>query len=719
MHRALGAALVCLAACSTTDPLEAVHATDNAAWVDPFVGTEGDHGQLSPAATVPFGMVKLGPDSAPRGQAGYDHGSSQILGFSHTRIEGVGCKGAGGDVRVLPIEGDRLGAAAEIVPGSERASPGYYASELYDGQDGSVILAEMTSTQHAGVHRYTFPAGGLPNLRMSFNDPFQPVSGAYGGHVEIRSEGREIEGWVAGRNVCSHGSYRLFFSAALSQRPDYVLHDIAGAPPDDLLIAFEPVREGEGEQTILLKVGLSSVSAEAARRDRDREVPGWDFDEVVASARARWDEQLGQVQIEGGTDEDRRLFYTMLYRASMSPVDITTGDGAYRGTDGAEHDATGYRHYHSWSIWDTYRTKYPLLALVDPVRMSDIGRSLVDLYLEGKVDWAGQSEPYPTVRTERAVVVLLDAYARGIRDIPVAEVLDLIEADVDGFHASSPDLKLEKSYDQWAVARLARLLGDSATHRNYLTRSAAYRETWRRWFLDLAADQDADEMHAHGMYEGTPWQYRWAVPHDIHGLIDMLGGPAAFDRELERFFVDELYNHANEPDLHAAYLFHYVGKPWRTQELVHRILTEPMNHWYRTHEKRSEPFYGRAYRLHPRGMIPEMDDDAGTMSSWYVLAAMGLFPAVVGQPIYHLSSPLFEEISIAASDGRTFTIRCENHGPGNDYIQSASLNGEPLERAWIWHEELTNGGELVLVMGDEPNRTWATSPAASPPPAFE
>ena len=679
--------------------------------VDPFIGTAGDHGQLHPAASLPFGMVKLGPDTLIRGHAGYDYNVSRIRGFSHTRIGGVGCSGAGGNILLRPSIGARPWFAVPVDKCTETAEPGYYAVTVVD--DPHAIRSELTVTDHAGFHRYWFPASGEATIFLNVNRPFDTAEGSC---WSVNATGDEISGSVSGRNVCGRGRYTIYFSALFS-RPFDSLQAVPGNGGGSNAYAGFRL---DGDEAILVKVGLSSVDVDEARSDRDREIPAWDFERVRAEARGRWERHLGLIEVEGNADEET-LFYTMLYRSSLVPVNITSGSGQYRGTDGEVHAAPGYEHYHCWSLWDTYRTKYPLITLIDPDRASDMLRSLVDLYVQGKTDWSGDNEPFPTVRTEHAVALLLDGLRKGIEGFGLEEAFAAIVDESNALPLDSPDRRLEASYDLWATAHIAAALGEDDVYQEVLTRSAAYRTTWEETFREMG--DDADVMHAQGLYEGTLWQYRWAVVHDIPGMIGLAGGASDFRDQLDEFFDSELYNHGNEPDLHVPFLFNFVGTPWRTQALVRTILTRPMNQWYGTHVKWTRPFHGRIYRPEPAAFIPEMDDDAGTMAAWFVLASIGLYPVTVGQPVYQLTAPIFPAVAIHLDGdpaGRAvFTIAAEGLSEESIYVQSATLDGEPLDRAWIRHDELAAGGELRFTMGPEPNESWGAAPEDAPPGAFE
>ena len=604
---------------------------DPTPYVDPMIGTAGDRGQLSPAASVPFGMVRLGPDTVIRSHSGYDYNFSHLSGFSHTRIDGVGCNGVGGDIRILPGTGEEPVATLEMDKETEIAEAGYYAVDLIDGSQRIGVALSVTS--HAGLHRYRFPEGVAPVLSIAFNDPMtRLVESSW----SANDTGDGLDGWVSAANVCNEGAYTLYFSMKFS-RPWTSIETASGSQGgEDALVRFE----ASDTQVLSVKIGLSSVDSTEAAADRDLEIPDWDLDLVRENAREAWREMLAKIECEGN-QEVKTLFYSMLYRVLLTPADITTHSGIYRGTDGEIHQADGFRRYHGWSLWDTYRNKFALISLIDPTRSEDIMQSLVGLYLEGKLDWSTEHEPYPNVRTEHAAALLLDARRKHLDGFRLENAFEAIVEEAAELPMDSPDKQLESAYDFWVIAQLAKILGKTNIYNEYLARASEVETLWTDIFKTMG--EDADVMHARGLYEGTLWQYRWAMVHDIEGMIELDGGTEAFLSNLTQFFGEELYNHGNEPDLHVPFLFNYVGQPWKTQDLVRSLLVEEVNQWYGTHEKWSEPYHGRIYRVDPEGLIPEMDDDDGTMSAWFVWAALGMYPVTIGHPVVVLSTPLFEK----------------------------------------------------------------------------
>lgn len=651
---------------------------DYTSYVDLFIGTAGDHGQLDPAACVPFGLVKLGPDTEPGNHSGYDYNAEKIKGFSHNRLSGTGCRGAGGNILIKPGIGELNGEPLHYDKTSEAAEPGYY-TVLFPAIQTRV---ELTANNQTGFHRYTFPEDTQAFLMIDLKASFADFR-TYTYHLEGK---KEIVGRVSARNVCNQGVYTQYFHILFS-RPvqSFEMTD------DKIYALFGTDRRRDME----LQVTLSPISIEQARLDRKNAVGSKDFDRICVEAQETWEKMLSRVEVEG-REEYKKLFYTHLYRSLLLPVNSTSTNGRYQGTDGKIYRTEGYMHYDGWSIWDTYRTKLPLITLLYPERMIDIAHSLTDLYRTGKEDWSGKREPVPTVRTEHALLILLDAYQKGIRDFDVETAYAGMLKEARKLPYKSPDNILETSYDYWGIAQFAKLLGQEKNYRKYLAEAMKYRQIWREKFLVM--NDRSDIMHGDGLYEGTLWQYRWAVPWDIGGMVDMLGGEANFNAQLEYFFENDLYNHGNQPDIQAPFLFNAGNQPKLTQKWVNKILTKEMAQHYGTHEKWKSPYVGRIYKTTPDGFIPEMDDDAGTMSAWFVWAAMGLYPLTVGEPFYQLSTPIFDRIIIHLENGKTFTIDTEGFSDDRFYINRMELNGQEYRQLRVDHEVIRTGGSMKFLL---------------------
>ncbi|WP_343525489.1 glycoside hydrolase domain-containing protein [Sphingomonas sp.] len=649
---------------------------DPADLVDPFVGTLADFGQLTPAAVAPFGMVQLGPDTDPANHAGYDFAADRLHGFSFTRGVGVGCGGGGGDLLVSLRPAGASGPAV-MDKRSERARAGFYRV-AYDGG----LTAEVTATRGAGLLRFTAARSGQVVLRIDAQHSYAKRASA----LWRTTNSDDLRAEMAAGTVCDKGLYRLFSSSrvTLNGRP---LHR-AMAVKGGLATLDLTVRRGD---VIELATGLSSVDDDGAARVRERELGRRRFQTIAAATRIAWNDVLGKVRPEG-TRTERALFYTSLFRVFQTPVAIDDPDGRHRENDGTvARSPAGQTRYASWSLWDNYRTQLPLLALLQPDRSQDIARSLADLYIRGKAQWATMAEPFLTVRTEHAGIALLDMRRKGIAGFDAPAALKGMVADSATLQRETPDQQIEAAYDDWATAQLAHDLGDEATARRFLTQAYGYRPMWRSVFETPGAD--GDTVKARGLYQGTLWQYRWAPVFDLDWMVATVG-KREWLAQLHHFFDAGLFNMTNEPDIQVPWLFAAAGEPQATADLVRTILTRPMAHPYTNAGKLPQPFIGRSFALAPQGFADGMDDDAGAMTAWYVFATLGLYPLVPGEPWYMVTVPSFSRATIDMGHGRRVTVL--RQGPRDGAILRADWNGRALDDWRVAHRMLLEGGTLTV-----------------------
>ncbi|MET4896913.1 glycoside hydrolase family 92 protein [Sphingomonadaceae bacterium jetA1] len=657
--------------------------------VNPFVGTAGDHGQLAPAATGPYGMVQLSPDTVPAGHAGYDYRASELRGFSHTRAQGVGCGGAGGDLLVAAgYDGD--GDRWPIDKASEAAGAGWYRVRY-----GRIpIEAQLVARDRTGVSRFIFSKAGIAEIVIDPRHGYTTRLGASWDH-RVASQ---LAGTMSTTSVCDRGAYRLAFAATLA-RNGIALPDIGHETSGNRLRFRIPVHPRDA---IELRVAFSVTDIASARRALAVGVGNQPFASLRRTVAEDWQRELGRVRVSGGTAKQRRLFYTHLFRVMQSPTRIDDDDGRYRLSNGDMARAPdGHHRYTGWSIWDNYRTQLPLIALLDPRRAQDVAASIAELYRAGKTERATDREPFITIRTEHAGIILLDYWRKGLRGFAPDQILPLMAGEIAHGAVQSPDRRIEAAYDAWAVSELAHDIGDGATADRFRQLATAYRPEWNSVFRDPTA-RDGDVVKARGLYQGTIWQYRWAPVFDLLWLIETALGRERFGRELTRFFDRKLFNMTNQPDIHTPYLFTLIGRADRTQAIVDRILNQPMEHWYTNRAKRIRPWIGRSFADDPAGFAEGMDDDVGTMAGWYVWASLGLYPLVIGEPWYLISAPTFLRAVIALPDGRTLEI--ERHGHGR-IVASARFAGRPLPALRIAHATLMRGGKLVIAMTDRPHAT--------------
>ena len=653
-----------------------LQARDNGRYVNLFMGTAGDHGQVSPAAQLPFGLASVCPDSKVPSHVGYDFDEPEISGISVTRVSGVGGNGGGGNLRILPAS---QGTAVFRIKGTEKAVPGYYRTMLDNG-----VEVRLTATSHCALEQYLFPRGAVSTLFVDFDSAIDHRRSKC--HYQIL-DSNDIEGWVVSSTVCNAGAYKLYFR----------LHTDVPFTVSACDSLTAQLRFPDGTRKVEVRIGLSSISEESAAEELAA-IAARSFKKHRAAAAKAWAEVLGKVDVKGSTPEQRTLFYTGLYRVYLSPFNATFG-GNYIGTDTVLREAHDWIFYSGWSMWDTYRAKFPLITLLDPSATEDFCRSLVSLYQTGKRNWATLQEPVPTVRTEHSQITLLDAWEKGIRGFDLAAAFPGMEAEADegrpagarnGLTRNSPDQKMETIYDLWAMGRIASIIGNEEAARRYLSESEAlFEETWKEEFMTITPE--FERMKGNGLYQGTRWQYRWAVPIYADKMIEWVGKEQLAD-ELSEFFRLGMFNQGNEPDIQTPFMFNLFGHPERTDSLVHALLTdEAMVHNYGGNAEYPEPFVGRAFRNRPDGYAPEMDEDDGTMSAWYLFSQMGFYPVCLGTDRYELFTPLFDKVVL--------------HLPGHDVklvrkcppasASAVAVDGVRLPGFSITHAQLTSARKIV------------------------
>ncbi|WP_286068514.1 GH92 family glycosyl hydrolase [Stenotrophomonas sp. 57] len=738
--------------------------------VDPFIGTGGE-GHTYPGATVPFGMVQLSPDTRiqPREKAygwaaGYRYDDSSIVGFSHTHFSGTGHSDLG-DILVMPFTGEpglergdpekpRSGYASRFRHDDEKAEPGYYAVTLDDYK----VRAELTTSARVGVHRYTFPKGADAKMLLDMRTSMYDYPGKIlWSRVRVRDDGtvtgfRETRGWAAGR--------QLYFAMRFS-RP-LASHALHSTEQDIVYKGFAPPGEKdpkqraqiEGRQLVgtfdfgkldaplIVKVAISPASEAGAIANLDAEVADFDFDHVRAQAKQEWTKALSALDIDA-PEHARRSAYTALYHTLLGPTLFMDADGQYRGADNAVHKAEGYTNYSTFSLWDTYRALHPLLTLVQPEkRNSDFINSMLAHHhhspygmlpvwsFHGLEDWC--------MIGYHAVPVIADAYVKGIRGFDadkalkamvetanygpydgIAQYRELgyVPIDEEGEAASKT---LEYAFDDWTIARMAQAMGKTDVATTFDKRAG----NWRNAF-----DKDTGFMRARkrdGSFrtpfdpsasgygtdytEGNAWQYSWYVPQDVAGLAAAHGGSDKLLARLDEVFNAKVdpsifehmeditgligwYAHGNEPSHHVAYLYSYAGQPWRTQARLKQIMDTQ-------------------YADRPDGLAG--NDDVGQMSAWYVFTALGFYPVAPGSGEYILGRPFLPKATMRLPNGKTFTIVADGLDEAHTYVGSVSLNGKPLQRTFLRHDEIMAGGELRFSMQAEPNKDWPGQGAQAP-----
>ncbi len=730
---------------------------DPSALVNVFIGT-GGHGHTFPGATVPFGMVQLSPDTRMEGWdacSGYHFTDSTIIGFSHTHLSGTGI-GDYGDILMMPVVGRKvLVRGEEGVPGSgyrsafsksnEKGSPGYYSVIL----DEYNIKAELTSTTRAGFHRYTFPESKESDIIVDLHHTLQNHPNLL---LRIKAindteiEGVKItRGWAKNHPVYFYARFSKPFRCTIAVN-DTLNDSLKEAEGQNIkaVLSFETSKD----EQILVKVGISSVDASGAKNNLESEIPDWNFDGIREKAKEAWDKELNKIKVEGGTEDQKKIFYSALYHSMISPNTFSDADGRYFGMDHKIHNSNGALNYTVFSLWDTFRAEHPLLALINPTRNSEMINALLRKSDEGGLlpMWDLASNYTGTMIGYHSVPVIVDAYMKGIRNfdaekafnamvrssnfdtanikVPTKDILmslmpmakyynntlGYVPGDKDN---QSVAKALEFAYDDWCIAQMAKAMGKENEYKTYSERALRYKKyfdpvtgfmrgvmstgEWRTPFNPRYSD------HTYADYvEGNAWQWTWFVPHDPMGLIDLMGGREKFIMKLDSLFtVDSTiegenrsadisgligqYAHGNEPSHHIVYFYNYAGQPWKTQKLVDQILNT-------------------LYHNNPDGLSG--NEDCGQMSAWYVLSAMGFYSVSPGDPTYSIGRPLFDRVVIKQENGKEFVIETKNNSPENIYIQEVTLNGIPLATPFFKHNDILQGGSLVFVMGPDPSAKW-------------
>lgn len=639
--------------------------------VNVFLGSSGDHGQLSPGASYPFHQMNILPHTYPQIHTGYEHYAKKILGFTHNRMEGTGCKGSGGLIMIKPYLGDKY-EGKYLHKKSEIAAPGYY--ELTTNEN---IHAKFSVYKNYGVHNYKFPIGNkgfIIDFKYALNNAI--VGNQFTIHNNI------IKGSIKAKTTCNVGIYTIHYAINIGNAS---IRDTSNQKID--------LNLESSLQSYVLNISFSSVSIDDAllTLNQNKQL---DYQNIKTLANQAWEKVLSSITVKG-TDIDRiKLFYSLLYRTMQSPFQISNDNHDFRGTDGNLYTAKSPR-YHGWAIWDNYKTQLPLLALLDTDRYQDITYSIANLYRYGKNDFAGANEPANSVRTEHAAVVLLDAQNKGF-NVPIQEIKKQLIKDTATFDFSKPDKFLEATYDMWAMSQL--LPDDKNT---YLKQALNYKNHWTKEFKDLKKN-DVDRMSARDMYQGTIRQYRWNVPFDILGMINLIGDKKLFTEELDDFFDNHYFNRANEPDIQSPTLYYASEKPWRYQSLIHELALDTVIQYYFNDNSRGiDPFIDKIYKNQPKAFIRTMDDDAGAMSAWFILSSLGLQQPLIGEPIYYLSVPFFSEINV--NNGKnSFSIKVKNFSSKNRFIKSITINGTPYNKLWIEHKDLKNNIEIIIESSDLP-----------------
>jgi predicted alpha-1,2-mannosidase len=731
-----------------------VGATSLINYVDPFIGTE--YGHVSPGATVPFSMTSWDPvrkEDASGIDYPYQYDTTAIAGFRGSHFPSGSSASDYAPIVIMPESGSLVlgpDRASSFSHQSEVASPGYYAVTL----DNYGIRAEVTSTVRAGIFKFTYSQAGVGNLLVD--------TSLGTGYEKVIPEDNEIVGYSSASNYKGPtGVFYGYFVVKIYNKSfsygtwDQAVNNHPGQAEDNAYNsgAWVTFSVAAGE-TVIVKAAMSFISIDQARANLDSEIPDWNFDIVRSAAENTWENALGSIEVVGGSQDQKKIFYTALYHTMLSPR-ISSENGKYYSVFDAQVHTGDF--YDGFSIWDTFRAEQSLLILTQPSSVvSGMAQSLVDMYEQG-----GWMPKWPDPGYSNLLIgthgdsIIAETYLKGITGFDVEnayaasvknatqtpptfyeartginDYMSLGYAPADKGYIESCCLTLEYAYDDWCIAQLAKALGKDNDYNYYMNRATYYRNVFDN-SVGFVRGRNSDGSWAgatfdpRGFYsymtqpnEGDPWQYTFFAPQDVWGLMQLINGsennpnyPDNFTTKLETLFQNSeepgliaenqyaehgtvrYYWQGNEPGEHIPYLFDYAGEPWETQKWVDNI----MKTRYRTY----------AYGL-------PGNDDCGQMSAWYVLSAMGFYPVEPPSLTYEIGRPIFDKVTIHLPNGNDFVIEAQNVSDENMYIQSATLNGRPLNKPWFEDSQLENGGELAFVMGQNPS-DWGSYPSDAPP----
>lgn len=722
----IGILALLLGACTTSGGGQSKPDADYIQWVDPLIGS-GGHGHVFVGASLPHGMVQLGPNNLTKGWdwcSGYHDADSTIVGFAHTHISGTGIADLG-DILFMPVVGNidfNQGTATDLTKGyvstfdkrNQTVRPGYYSVVL----DKYNITAELTATDRVGFHRYTYPKGQAPAVIIDLDEGVKSImsrKGTLDADFRLINDStiagyRRSDEWATDHNV--------WFTTVFS-RP---------------IVAHKTVTEGkavkahltfaQSDKPLLVKTGISYVSEEGAALNLRTELPGWDFDGIVHNAQHKWNEALACIEISAN-EHTKKIFYTGLYHAMIAPSLFMDVGGKYRGADGNIHRANDFVPYTVFSLWDTYRAVHPLYTLIDN-RVSDYVNSLLTIYdQQGTMPvWHLAGNETNTMVGVHSIPVVVDACLKGFEGIDRPRAWEAVSS-IARMHTHGLDYVrenrfipadkvswsvargLEYAIDDYCVAQLAHAMGKEEEYHRFMERAAYYKEYFdpatgfmRGKLSDGSRRKAFNPSHSVHMeddyVEGNGWQYTWLVPHDVEGLIELFGSRDAFFQKFDSLFTvsSELnegasidisgligqYAHGNEPSHHTLYLYTMAGKPWKTAELVRRV-------------------YDEFYHTLPDGLIG--NEDCGQMSSWYILSALGFYPVNPANGEFVFGSPIIDSAKIHLNNGNTFHIIAHHNSQESKYIKSVKLNGNRHTDYVLKYEDIMKGGTLEFEMSTE------------------
>jgi len=718
-----------LSSCNKKQPID---------YVNPFIGTDG-HGHTYPGAVYPFGMVQLSPDTRLEGWdgcSGYHYSDSIIYGFSHTHLSGTGVSDYG-DILFMPIDGDtplyrgddkKDGYRSDFDKKNEKASAGYYSVKLNKYN----VNVELTSTNRVGVHKYSFKKPVKPGLIIDLQHRDFVIESSFKIINDTTIAGmRRSKAWAEDQVV-------YFYATLSAPIKEYSIS------VNDTLVKGQKHVEGKNIisslhfdntiKEIIAKVGISSVDIDGAKNNLLKEAANKSFNQILDESRLAWNKQLKKIFVEGGTPEQFETFYTALYHTMIVPNTLTDVDGRYRAMDKSIQKSTDGEKYTIFSLWDTYRATHPLYTLIEQNRTKEFVKTFISQYKSGGIIpiWELASNYTGCMIGYHAIPVIADAYLKGIYTQNDSLLLAAMVNSADqnklgldkykenGFIAISDDAEsvsktLEYAFDDWCIAKVAKKMGRDDIYNRFIVRAQSYKNVFdpqskfMRAKLNNVWKNPFDPREVDFNYtEANSWQYSFYAPQDINTLVDMHGGNNQFATMLDSMFSATTktvgrqqsditgligqYAHGNEPSHHMAYLYNYVGQPWKTQSMVRKIMAEQ-------------------YSNKPDGLCG--NEDCGQMSAWYVFSAMGLYPVNPANGEYAIGSPIFDKVAINLENGKKFEI-WSNSSDERKYISAATLNKKMYNKSYITHNDIMNGGLFIMKMKTTPSDKWGVKKESLP-----
>ncbi|MDV4101544.1 sugar hydrolase [Elizabethkingia anophelis] len=736
-------------------------------YVRPLIGTE-KMGHTFPGATVPFGAVQLSPETDTisyelNGKyngdvykycAGYRYEYKTITGFSHTHFSGTGHSDLG-DFLIMPTMGQlklnpgtasnpESGYRSRFSHNDEISEAGYYKVKLQDYN----ILAELTATTRVGVHRYTFPKTDQAHIILDL------MAGIYNyndknvwTYVRVNDDKtitgyRQTNGWARTRTVYFAMKFSKPFKSYGQKNYDgkrvyngfWRKFDQNKNFPE---IAGKQIRmyfdfDTQENEAIEVQLAISPVSQANAIENLEKETGSLSFEQVKAKAQEDWNKELNKIVIKG-TEDQKVNFYTAMYHTFINPTIYMDANGEYKGLDQNIHKAEGFTNYTTFSLWDTYRALHPYFNIIQPKRNADMVKSMMAHYEQSSLKmlpiWSHYANENWCMSGYHSVSVIADAIIKGnytgdAKAALMACVATANKRNYEGIgdyidkgyipaekNGTSVSNTLEYAYDDWAIAQLAKHLGETEIYNKFIKRS----ENWRNNFdkttgfmrprmADGSFKKDFDLLstHGQGFIEGNSWNYSFFVPHNPEGLIQQMGGKQKFASKLDKLFSMHLpdeffadteditregiiggYVHGNEPAHHVAYFYNWSGQPWKTQKQVRHILE-------------------MQYKSTPDGLGG--NDDTGQMSAWYILSSLGFYPVAPGSEDYAIGSPAVNNAVLTLENGKNFEIEAVNQSPQNVYVQKILLNGKEIKNFTLKHSDIMNGGKIVFYMNNKPKK---------------